>query len=190
MTGSSDSAEDRGRRARELVASQEAFFEYYWPRLVRYLTSQASSSSLAEDIASDTMELALINWDKVRKHERPDQWLFKVATRQLRRREAQMRRESRIDEDLGSARGDLLVTAAHDRWVEDNLDVVTAVRSLPRRQCEVVALVYLLDLEIAETASILGVDEGTVKTHLHRGRENLKLILNVPAAASTTGRDK
>jgi RNA polymerase sigma factor (sigma-70 family) len=45
-----------------------------------------------------------------------------------------------------------------------------AVRSLPRRQSQVVALFYLEDLPIADVADILEMSPGTVKRHLHDGR--------------------
>jgi len=45
-----------------------------------------------------------------------------------------------------------------------------ALRSLPDRQAEVVALHYVEDLAVADVARILGIAEGTVKVHLHRGR--------------------
>jgi RNA polymerase sigma-70 factor (ECF subfamily) len=47
------------------------------------------------------------------------------------------------------------------------------VRSLPRRQAQAVALHYLEDLPVAEIARVLGCAEGTVKAHLHHGREAL-----------------
>jgi RNA polymerase sigma-70 factor, ECF subfamily len=52
-------------------------------------------------------------------------------------------------------------------------DFWRAVRSLPRRQAEVVALHYLEDLPVLEVARVLGRAEGTVKAQLHTGRETL-----------------
>jgi RNA polymerase sigma-70 factor, ECF subfamily len=52
-------------------------------------------------------------------------------------------------------------------------DFWRAVRSLPRRQAQAVALHYLEDLPVADIARVLGCAEGTVKAHLHHGREAL-----------------
>jgi RNA polymerase sigma-70 factor (ECF subfamily) len=49
-----------------------------------------------------------------------------------------------------------------------------ALASLPRAQRHAVALHYLLDLSIADIGAYLGVRDGTVKTHLHRGRAALR----------------
>jgi RNA polymerase sigma factor (sigma-70 family) len=47
--------------------------------------------------------------------------------------------------------------------------VLTALRSLPDRQRNVLALRYNLDLSEAEIALTLGISTGSVKTHAHRG---------------------
>jgi RNA polymerase sigma-70 factor, ECF subfamily len=48
-----------------------------------------------------------------------------------------------------------------------------AVRALPRRQAQVIALRYVADASVAEIAETLGLAEGTVKAQLHRGRQAL-----------------
>jgi RNA polymerase sigma factor (sigma-70 family) len=47
--------------------------------------------------------------------------------------------------------------------------VLAALRTLPERQREVLALRYYLDLSEAEIAATLGISAGSVKTHAHRG---------------------
>jgi RNA polymerase sigma-70 factor (ECF subfamily) len=49
----------------------------------------------------------------------------------------------------------------------------TAVRRLPRRQAQVVALHYVDDLGVAATAEVLGVSVGAVKQYLFRARQVL-----------------
>lgn len=51
--------------------------------------------------------------------------------------------------------------------------VLAALRSLPDRQREVLALRYYLDLSEAEIATTLGISAGSVKTHAHRGLATL-----------------
>lgn len=45
-----------------------------------------------------------------------------------------------------------------------------AVRTLPPRQAQCVALHYLEDRSVADIARVLECSENTVKVHLHRGR--------------------
>jgi RNA polymerase sigma-70 factor (sigma-E family) len=51
--------------------------------------------------------------------------------------------------------------------------VLGALRALPHRQREVLALRYYLDLSEAEIATTLGISAGSVKTHAHRGLATL-----------------
>lgn len=52
--------------------------------------------------------------------------------------------------------------------------VVEAVRALPRRQRDCVALRYLMELSVGEIAETLAVSENSVKTHLKRGLARLR----------------
>src|SRR5262249_58435911 len=62
---------------------------------------------------------------------------------------------------------------------EDGADFWSAVRSLPRRQAQVIALHYLEDLSVTDVAAILGTAEGTVKKQLHDGRKALARHLDI-----------
>jgi RNA polymerase sigma-70 factor (sigma-E family) len=55
--------------------------------------------------------------------------------------------------------------------------VLAALRSLPDRQRDVLALRYYLDLSEAEIALTLGISTGSVKTHAHRGLATLEAHL-------------
>ena len=48
-----------------------------------------------------------------------------------------------------------------------------AVRRLPKRQTQAIALVYLDGLSVSEAGIVMGCSEATVKTHLQRGRQTL-----------------
>jgi RNA polymerase sigma-70 factor (ECF subfamily) len=54
-----------------------------------------------------------------------------------------------------------------------------AVRGLPRREAQVVALFYAEDRSVAHIAELLGMAEATVKVHLHRARAALADRLRV-----------
>lgn len=167
------------RAARINLSSQEEFFRSCWPWLLRILVSQASDSGLAEDAASETITTSLDRWDDLVTFERPDSWLYKVAIRQLRRMEAQARAEGCLIENRGGMEADLRQASVSDEWVTQNLDLITAIRLLPRRQAEVFTLRLLGDFSERETADILGVSDGTVKTQLCRARKKIRLLLEV-----------
>ena len=54
-----------------------------------------------------------------------------------------------------------------------------AVRQLPKRQAQCVALHYLEDRPIAEIATVLDIAEATVRSYLHHGRTALAISLDV-----------
>jgi RNA polymerase sigma-70 factor (sigma-E family) len=60
---------------------------------------------------------------------------------------------------------------------ESRAEVVAALRALPRRQRDCVALRYYLDLPVEEIARTLGVSPNSVKTHLQRGLRSLAATL-------------
>jgi RNA polymerase sigma factor (sigma-70 family) len=53
------------------------------------------------------------------------------------------------------------------------------VRALPQRQAQAVALYYLEDLSIQQTAAVLDCAEGTVKAHLAKARRTLARRLHL-----------
>jgi RNA polymerase sigma-70 factor (ECF subfamily) len=166
-----------GSDARLALSSFPEFYRQSWPRLVRCLIAQATDTHWAEDVAQDAMLAAMEKWDQLLTYDRPDAWLFKVAIRRLRRMEAQGRERCLLP-DEESAVGDLGVAAAIDSWVGDHIDLIAAIRSLPRRQAEVIVVHSLADYTLAETAEILGMCEATAKTHLRRARERLQDLLH------------
>jgi RNA polymerase sigma-70 factor (sigma-E family) len=64
------------------------------------------------------------------------------------------------------------VAEARPRTSDDER-VLRALRALPTRQREVLALRYYLDLSEGEIAATLGISPGSVKTHAHRGLATL-----------------
>jgi RNA polymerase sigma-70 factor (ECF subfamily) len=60
---------------------------------------------------------------------------------------------------------------------ERAVQVRNAISSLPPLQREVVILFQYEELSLAEIASVVGADVGTVKSRLHRAREGLRRLL-------------
>lgn len=63
---------------------------------------------------------------------------------------------------------------------ESRIDLARALRSLSRPQRAAVTLRYFDDMTIGEVAKTLGIPEGTVKTHIHRGLAALRELVQVP----------
>ena len=59
--------------------------------------------------------------------------------------------------------------------------MLDALRALPARQREVLALRYYLDLSEADIAATLGISRGAVKSHASRGAAALRTLLEDPS---------
>jgi RNA polymerase sigma factor (sigma-70 family) len=60
---------------------------------------------------------------------------------------------------------------------ESRREVVAALRGLPKRQRDCVALRYYLELPVPEIAETLGLSVNSVKTHLQRGLRSMAVVL-------------
>jgi RNA polymerase sigma-70 factor (ECF subfamily) len=114
----------------------------------------------AEDATQEAFARALARWRRLAGQPWAAGWIMTTAMNAARR---SMRRRPPLLRDVASGPSD----------PDEELDLRDAIRSLPARQQEAVALHYLLDLSVADTATAMGVSEGSVKTQLFRARAHL-----------------
>jgi RNA polymerase sigma-70 factor (ECF subfamily) len=146
-------------------------FVTFYDREIRSVLGLAyvlsGSRTGAEDLAQDAFVAAYRHWDRVGAYENPGAWIRRVAANRSisagRRRVAEARALLR----LGGER------VALPELSVDNEDLWAAVRRLPQRQAQVVALRYWDRRSAREIAEILELSEATVKTHLQRARQTL-----------------
>jgi RNA polymerase sigma factor (sigma-70 family) len=156
---------------------EPSFEEFYQREFLRTcaLARLLAGGSSSDDIAQEAMLVAYRRWREVAQLTEPAMWVRRVcanlATSQLRRRGIEARAVIRL-----SARPHRPVV-----MTDEDETFWAAVRSLPRRQAQVVALFYLYDLAVADIAQTLELSEGSVKTHLSRARATLAERLTVPA---------
>jgi RNA polymerase sigma factor (sigma-70 family) len=131
----------------------------------------------AEDITQDAFVVAHRQWGRIGGYDDPGAWVRRVAANLavsgVRRRLAEARALARL-----AARQQQQPYAALPG--EDG-DFWRAVRRLPRRQAQVVALLALGELSTAEVASTLGCSQRTVQVHLQKARVALAERLGLPA---------
>lgn len=136
----------------------------------------SGSGVAAEDLAQEAFLAAYLEWDKISTYDNPGAWVRRVvankASNAVRRRLAEARA-------LGRAflKGRDQVSVAE--LPEEHAEVWRALRALPRRQAQVVALHYQAEYTVGEIAATLGLAQGTVKKHLHDGRLTLARRLGV-----------
>lgn len=136
----------------------------------------------AEELAQEAFFAAHRRWDEIQHYDDPGAWVRRVAMNRavsvLRRRSAEARAMARF-----VARQQVLP----ESLPPDDGQLWAAVRRLPRRQAQVLVLHYAEDCSVEQIARVLDVSEGTVKTHLHRGREAVAARLGI-AGSEKAGR--
>jgi RNA polymerase sigma factor (sigma-70 family) len=141
----------------------------------RYLLWREPEYSVLEDAAQLTMMAALRYWERVGSMDDPRGWLFKVAGQRL----TDVRQERR-------RQGLLVDTTTLRSWISTQdevtardlrLDILHAIRKLPARQQEALAMQLQFDMSYQEIADVMGTTPGTVRSHVHAGRTTLKTML-------------
>jgi RNA polymerase sigma-70 factor (ECF subfamily) len=169
-------AGDGGSWVVRLPGPFEHFYLEEYPRVVKLAYALSGSRMSAEDIAQEAFLRAYRDWDRVGSYEHQAAWVRRVAanlaTSGLRRRLVEARALAR----LAGRREPAL-----DPLPAENADFWRAVRALPQRQAQAVALYYLGDLSIQQTARVLDCAEGTVRAHLVKARRTLARRLGLDA---------
>lgn len=152
----------------EPKVSFEEFFRSEYRSVLGLAFVLCGDRAVAEELTMDGFEAALTRWAGVSRLDYPGGWVRKVVANasvsRFRRLAAERRARARLvppDVDWGVA----------------EMDVWDAVRRLPRRQAQVVAVYYLEGYSRSETADLLGISEESVKTHLTRARRRLAVEL-------------
>jgi RNA polymerase sigma-70 factor (ECF subfamily) len=141
----------------------EQLFREEYARIVIVLSAQLRDRGAAEECAQDAFLEAVRHWRKLRTYDDPKAWLWLVALRKAGKWSKRRRRAPVADS---------VPLPAPE--VEVLIDLHDAIRGLPERQREVVALHYFADLSIPVIASQLGISTGTVKSQLHDARRTLR----------------
>jgi RNA polymerase sigma-70 factor, ECF subfamily len=155
----------------EHARSAETFEDLYardFAAVVGLAYALSGSRNGAEDLAQDAFLAAHRSWDRVGAYDDPGAWVRRVVANLS---------VSTFRRGLAEAKA-LARAAIGSAWVlpdlsENDAEIWSAVRTLPRRQRQVIALRYLEDMPVARIARVLGTGEGTVKKHLHDGRATL-----------------
>ena len=151
----------------EAAASSLSFDDFYRKehRQVLGLAFVLTGSvPVAEDVAQDAFTAAFRHWQVVAACDSPGAWVRRVTCN---------RAASVVRRRLVETRALLRLARRAQTTVElDEGDAAfwQAVRQLPPRQAQAVALYYFADYSVREIAAVLDCSEGTVKTHLSRAR--------------------
>jgi RNA polymerase sigma-70 factor (sigma-E family) len=149
----------------------EQLYAAHYRTLVRLAVLLVKDRETAEEVVQDAfVAVHRRQWSSLRDPHKALAYLRQAvvngARSALRRRGV----EARYAERSANAFAPVVGGAdEHAVATEHRAAVLDALRSLPDRQREVLALRYYLELSEAEIARTLGISPGSVKTHTSRG---------------------
>ena len=152
----------------------------HWYQLVRLATLLTRDASIAEELVQDAFVSLHRRWDSLTDPAAAHGYLrttvINNARSALRHRGVEERYRQPGPPDPAGP---------EERAVQATEDarVLTALRTLSRRQQEVLVLRYYADLSEHDIAHTLGLTRGAVKSHAHRGLAALKTALERAEAA-------
>ncbi|GAA3449757.1 RNA polymerase sigma factor [Dactylosporangium matsuzakiense] len=166
-----------------LIAAGDAgalgrLYSRYERGLFGYLHRLAGDRMVAEEILQDTMLAVWRSAGTFAGRAKVSTWLFGIARRQahnrLRGRGAPAPSGIELAErpDGGAGPEELAIAAA------GGTPVAAAIDRLPAHHRDVIALVFVAGLPLADVAEVLGIPVGTVKSRLYHARSAVAAALN------------
>jgi RNA polymerase sigma-70 factor (sigma-E family) len=162
----------RNRAKGPVPAAEMEFADWMAARqggLVRTAYLLTGSQHAAEDLVQATLTKLYLAWDRILDHQQVDAYARRALVNEHR---STWRRTSRRPEVLSNALPD--EGREQPSYDGEREAVWRFVQGLPPRQRAVIVLRYYEDLSEAETATLLGISTGTVKSQASRALASLR----------------
>ena len=155
-------------------------YDRFGGALFRYLVTLTGDYQVAEEVLQDTLVAVWRSARTFRGRSSAKTWVFGVARRQahntLRRRDLPLTGEDALrvfpDEEAGPEEG--VISEVRREELE------AAIGRLSPVHREVLVLIFFNELSYEETAEVLGVPIGTVKSRLSNAKKSLRSQLQNP----------
>lgn len=159
----------------------EQLYDRYGAPLMRFLHGLCRDRALAEDLLQETFLRAWTAAPRWRPTGRVSTWLFQIARRRLYSRHARRRmRHEREAEAIRRRGGNEARPAARLERGDERARLERAVAGLSPKTRTVFVLIRLCGLGYRETAEILGLRPGTVKSRMAAAEARLRATLDAP----------
>ena len=156
--------------------------EQYSDSVYRYCKSIAYTPEDAEDLYQQTFLKALELHKKISLEKNPKAYLLSIATNIWKNHKSMYARRERIAPTVSSEmEGIQIEDIRSDQDVleqvvkEEQLGLLRkCVDNLPEKQRQVITLFYAGELSLEEISKVLKIPKGTVKSRLHKAKEELR----------------
>lgn len=144
------------------------FMAARWAALYRTAYLLTGEHHQAEDLLQDALARTCVRWSSIRDKGAADAYVRRAMIHQASRQWRRRGRETVAAEPPDIGHGGGLDLRA------DHLALWEAIRTLPPRMRATVVLRYLEDLTEQQTADVLGVSVGSVKSQTHHALRRLR----------------
>jgi RNA polymerase sigma-70 factor (ECF subfamily) len=176
-------AEERTLMERAIAGDRLAaaeFIKHHQASLYAYMLRMSGRPDVAEDIVQDAFVRALANLHRFDFRFRFSTWLFTIAKRLYVN--ACQKHKPCYDSDMVAGRQGAFdapeaPTIGDEVAANAKVAIDWALQQLSEDQREIVVLFHQLDWPIVQIAEHMEMPEGTIKSHLHRGRQRMRQLL-------------
>jgi RNA polymerase sigma-70 factor (sigma-E family) len=154
----------------------EQLYAAHWRRLVRLAVLLLRDQGVAEEVVQDAFVAMHGRWRSLRDPDKAAAYLRQAVVNRSR---SALRHRGVVERYVARqpAPGNAEAADGPSLAADRRTAVLDALRALPTRQREVLALRYYLELSEIEIADALGISRGSVKAHASRGSAALRALL-------------
>ena len=159
-------------------------YSLHYRSLVRLAAMLVRDTQTAEEVVQDAFVSMHDGWGRLKDTEKALAYMRQAVVNKSR---SVLRHRVVVDKNMQNAPPDM-PSAEHGAFLLLERDaVIAALRKLPERQREAIALRYYADLSEAEIAATMKISRGAVKSHTARGMAALKAALEQELWRPPTG---
>lgn len=158
----------------------DQYIRQYGKRLYGLCLSLCANTFEADDLYQDTWLKVLKNFSQFDSSKEFEPWLTQICVNTYRNALRRIKRSPFLNFQTNEEK-DACLSAVPATEKEDYSELHAAIQKLPEKLRMCVILFYFEGMDIAATASALGIPEGTVKSRLSKARQKLKEVLGSEA---------
>ena len=152
----------------------ESLYSNHYGALVRMAGQLVRDEPTAEEVVQECFAALHDGWDHLRDETKALAYLKQAVVNQSR---SVLRHRSVVDRNAPEPAPDMPSAEQGAITLLERSAVISALRALPDRQRQALALRYYADLSEAQIAEMMGISKGAVKSHTARGMASLRAVL-------------
>lgn len=161
-----------------LDLSFRVFIENHQVSWIKFVHLSTGSNAAAEEVVDEVTAQLAENWSHALAQESVERYALDLVKTAMERWRA---RREEPDAFVANAAFLRALRGGQQRFalLEESIGLFSAMSELPERQFMAVALRYVLGYTDRRVALLLGVNVGTVRSHIHQARKKLARQLNL-----------